>query len=52
MRIDGLFELKQAGKRFAPPRKIRIRIGPPLSFQATAEAAEVARELQKRVAEL
>ena len=52
MSIDGLFELKQAGKRFAPPGKICIRIGQPLSFQATAEATEIARELQKKVAEL
>jgi long-chain acyl-CoA synthetase len=52
MRIDGLFELKQAGKRFAPPGKIRIRIGPPVSFGATAEPMEIAHELQKKVAEL
>ena len=52
MRMDGLFELKQAGKRFAPPGKIRIRIGAPVSFEATAEAMEIARELQKKVAEL
>ena len=52
MRIDGLFELKQAGKRFAPPGKIRIRIGPPVRFESTAEPMEIARALQKKVAEL
>ncbi|PYX43299.1 MAG: AMP-binding protein [Acidobacteria bacterium] len=52
MRIDGLFEVKHAGKRFAPPGKIRIRIGQAVSFEAIAEPLEIARELQKRVAEL
>jgi long-chain acyl-CoA synthetase len=52
MRIDGLFEVKHAGKRFAPPGKIRIQIGQAVSFEAMAEPLEIARELQKRVAEL
>jgi long-chain acyl-CoA synthetase len=52
MRIDGLFEVKHAGKRFAPPGKIRIRIGQAVSFDAGADAMEIAHELQKRVAEL
>jgi long-chain acyl-CoA synthetase len=52
MRIDGLFEVKQAGKRFAPPGKIRIRIGRPVSFDAGADAMQIAHELQQRVAEL
>ena len=52
MRIDGLFELKQAGKRFAPPGKIRIRIGPAVSFGATADPVEIAHALQMKVAEL
>ena len=29
MRIDGLFEVKQTGKKFAAPKKIRVRIGVP-----------------------
>jgi long-chain acyl-CoA synthetase len=52
MRIDGLFEVKRAGKRFAPPGKIRIRIGRPVSVDAGADAMEIAHELRKRVAEL
>jgi long-chain acyl-CoA synthetase len=52
MRIDGLFEVKQAGKRFAPPGKIRVRIGVPIRFESTADPQWIARELQSRVAEL
>ncbi len=52
MKIAGLFDLKQAGKRFAPPGRIRIRIGPAVSFDDTAEPAEIAHELQMKVAEL
>jgi long-chain acyl-CoA synthetase len=49
MRIVGLFELKQAGKRFALPGKIQVRIGKPVSFDAGANAEEIARKLQNAV---
>jgi long-chain acyl-CoA synthetase len=49
MRIDGLFEVKRAGKKFAPPGKIRLRIGALMRFEATADPQSVARELQNRV---
>jgi long-chain acyl-CoA synthetase len=52
MRIDGLFEIKQAGKRFAAPGKIRVRIGRPISFEASTDPEKVARDLQKAVLEL
>ena len=52
MRIDGLFELKKAGKKFAAPGKIRVRIGSPLVFAAETDPEEIARELQKSVASL
>ena len=38
MRIDGLFEFKKAGKKFAPPWKITVRIGEPMSFAPRHEA--------------
>jgi long-chain acyl-CoA synthetase len=52
MRIDGLFEVKQAGKKFARPGKIRVRIGKPVRFESTADPQWIARELQNRVREL
>jgi long-chain acyl-CoA synthetase len=49
MRIEGLFEVKQAGKKFAGPWKICVRIGPPMSFEAGKDPGEIARELQGAV---
>lgn len=52
MRIDGLFELKRAGKRIARPGQIQISIGAPVEFAPAADPEEVARALEARVAEL
>ena len=52
MRIDGLFEIKQAGRKFAAPWKISVRIGRPLEFPPGKDAAEIAAELERAVAGL
>jgi long-chain acyl-CoA synthetase len=52
MRIDGLFELKQAGKKFAKPHAVRIKIGPPMSFAQGTDPERIALELQKKVEQL
>ena len=52
MRIDGLFELKKAGKKFAPPHAIGVKVGKPVQFEADADPEWIAHELQRRVAEL
>ena len=52
MRIDGLFELKQAGKKFAWPGQIRVEIGMPVRFPADSDPQWIARELQTRVDQL
>jgi long-chain acyl-CoA synthetase len=52
MRIDGLFDLKQARKRFAPPGKIKLKIGTPLRFPSAYEPATIATELQRVVENL
>lgn len=52
MRIDGLFEIKKAGKKFAPPGKIQIRIGKPVEFAAERDPEDIARELQAIVESL
>jgi long-chain acyl-CoA synthetase len=49
MRIDGLFEVKKAGRKFAPPGKIQVRIGRPVIFAADRDPEEIARELQNAV---
>jgi long-chain acyl-CoA synthetase len=52
MRIGGLFEVKQAGKKFASPWTIRVRIGEPRKFEAGTSAEKIAAELQQAVEQL
>ena len=52
MRIDGLFEIKQAGKKYAAPRKIHVRIGKPVQFAPETDPEEIARTLQAAVENL
>ena len=49
MRIDGLFELKRAGRRFAAPWKITVRIGEPIKFNSGVDPGEIAASLQRAV---
>jgi long-chain acyl-CoA synthetase len=52
MRIDGLFEVKNAGKKFAAPWKISVRIGIPITFAQGADPARIAAEVQRAVERL
>ena len=52
MRIDGLFELKQAGRRFARPSQVRVMIGEPVRYGSGQEAGAIAGDLERRVASL
>jgi long-chain acyl-CoA synthetase len=52
MRIDGLFEVKNAGWRFAAPWKISVRIGEPMTFAAGTDPQEIAAKLQRAVERL
>jgi long-chain acyl-CoA synthetase len=52
MRIDGLFEIKRAGKKFAAPGKIQVRIGKPVQFAPESDPEEIARALQDAVEKL
>lgn len=52
MRIDGLFELKHAGKKFARPGHVEVKIGAPTQFAPGSDPEWVARELQKIVQQL
>jgi long-chain acyl-CoA synthetase len=49
MRIDGLFEVQNAGKKFAPPWTIRVKIGQPIKFQPGTDPGEFAAQLQRAV---
>lgn len=52
MRIDGLFEIKKAGRKFALPGKIVVRIGKPVRFEPGLDPAAITRDLQRAVADL
>ena len=52
IRIDGLFEIKKAGKKFAAPGRIRIRIGKPTQFAPQTGEEEIALSLKKMVDDL
>ena len=49
MRIDGLFEVKQAGRKFAKPWTISVHIGEPMKFAPGTDPQKIAAELQKAV---
>jgi long-chain acyl-CoA synthetase len=52
MRIDGLFALKKARKKFALPGRVQVKIGAPVRFAPQSDPEEIARALQKKVEEL
>jgi long-chain acyl-CoA synthetase len=52
LRIDGLFALKQAGRKTARPGQVRVTIGDPVRFQPETDPEEIARELERRVVAL
>ena len=52
IRIDGLWELKKAGKRMARPGSVTITIGPPIRYGRATEASEIALDLFRRVSSL
>lgn len=52
LRIDGLFELKQAGRWAAPPGKVKITVGSPIEFEAEADPERMACQLQDVVESL
>lgn len=52
MRIDGLYEVKLAGRKFALPGKITVRIGEPIKFEEEFAPAGIAEILQQKIQSL
>jgi long-chain acyl-CoA synthetase len=52
IRIDGLFELKQTGRKVAPAGAVKVTVGAPVQFDAKDDPAVIAGELQNRIASL
>jgi long-chain acyl-CoA synthetase len=49
MRIDGLYEIKQTGKKFAAPHKITVRIGKPMRFEPGTTPEQITTRLSEAV---
>lgn len=52
VRIEGLFELKRAGKRVARPGAVRVTLGAPMNLPPGDDPVLIPRELESRVAAL
>jgi long-chain acyl-CoA synthetase len=52
IRIDGLYELRRMGRRWARPGSIKVRIGKPIPYQGDQSPVELAKRLQAAVANL
>ena len=52
MRIDGLFELKKAGKRMARPYQVEVRMGPPIKFAPGCNPQDIAEQLKSQIEQL
>jgi long-chain acyl-CoA synthetase len=52
IRIDGLFEVKQAGSRIARPYQIKVRIGSPIEFNHGSDPQDIADQLRTAVEQL
>jgi long-chain acyl-CoA synthetase len=52
MRIDGGYEIREAGSKFNRPGRIRVHIGKPVEFPAGTDPQEITRALEQQVAEL
>ena len=52
LRIDGAYEIREAGSMFNRPGRIRVHIGKPVEFPAGSDPQEIARSLEQCVAEL
>ncbi|HUE81232.1 MAG TPA: AMP-binding protein [Pyrinomonadaceae bacterium] len=52
VRIDGLFEVAQQGKHFAPPGAIAVTISKPVVYSPSDSADEIAKDLEDRIRKL
>jgi long-chain acyl-CoA synthetase len=50
MRLDGIFEVKAAGKKWARPGQVKISIGTPADFAVSDKPEDIAGDLKRRVA--
>jgi len=47
MRIDGLWEMKQSGRKIARPGELKVTIGKPIHFPSEMSAEKITREIER-----
>jgi long-chain acyl-CoA synthetase len=52
VRLDGIFELKATGRKWAQPGHIKVSIGAPACFASSDRPEDIAGDLERRVAAL
>ncbi len=52
LRVDGAYEIREAGSVFNRPGRIQVHIGKPVEFAPGMDPQQIVRELELRVAEL
>jgi hypothetical protein len=50
--LDGIFELKATGRKWAQPGHIKVSIGAPACFASSDRPEDIAGDLERRVAAL
>ncbi|MGB9242757.1 MAG: AMP-binding protein [Candidatus Acidiferrales bacterium] len=49
MRLEGLYDLREANKHWTGPGHIRVTVGPPVNFAETETPENITQELERRV---
>jgi long-chain acyl-CoA synthetase len=49
MRLEGLYDLREANKHWTSPGHIRVTVGAPVTFAETDPPEKIAQELERRV---
>ncbi len=49
IRLEGLFDLREANKHWTSPGHIRVSVGAPVAFRETETAENITQELERRV---
>jgi long-chain acyl-CoA synthetase len=52
VRLDGIFELKTAGRKWARPYRIKVSIGAPAQFVPSDKPEDIAEDIKRRVTAL
>ena len=52
MRLEGLYDLREANKHWTSPGHIRVTVGTPVAFAETETPENITQELERRVKDL